>query len=274
MTEARTYPEGVPCWVDCAQPDPDAARAFYGELFGWSFADAMPAGAPGSYFIATLDGQDVAALTAGDRGWSSYVAVEDADAAMARVTGNGGTVVEVLPPNPGGRGVVCTDPTGAELRLWQADRRRGAQFVNAPGAWNFSDLRTTDAEAAERFYRAVFGWELDPPFGGAGPSLWRRPGYADHLAATIDPEIHARHEAIGAPPGFADAVAWLAPAARATPSHWHVTFAVADRDAAAATAERLGATILSTADTPWTKVAEIRDPQGAELALSEFTPPG
>jgi predicted enzyme related to lactoylglutathione lyase len=30
-----------------------------------------------------------------------------------------------------------------------------------------------------------------------------------------------------------------------TPSHWHQTFAVADRDAAAATAEHLGATVLA-----------------------------
>ena len=43
----RTYPHGVPSWVDTEQPDTDAARAFYGELFGWSFEDAMPPEAPG-----------------------------------------------------------------------------------------------------------------------------------------------------------------------------------------------------------------------------------
>jgi hypothetical protein len=30
----RTYPHGVPCWVDTEQPDVDAALAFYGGLFG------------------------------------------------------------------------------------------------------------------------------------------------------------------------------------------------------------------------------------------------
>ena len=37
MPEARTYPEGVTSWVDVEQPDLDAAQAFYGGLFGWTF---------------------------------------------------------------------------------------------------------------------------------------------------------------------------------------------------------------------------------------------
>jgi hypothetical protein len=41
-----------------------------------------------------------------------------------------------------------------------------------------------------------------------------------------------------------------------------------------ATAERLGAVVISSDDTDWTKTALIRDPQGAELTLSQFTPPG
>ena len=45
MTGARTYPSGVPCWVDTEPPDRGAACAFYGELFGWTFEDVMPAGA-------------------------------------------------------------------------------------------------------------------------------------------------------------------------------------------------------------------------------------
>lgn len=68
MTDARTYPHGVPCWVDTEQPDPGAACHFYGELFGWAFDDATPAEAPGSYLIASLGGQDVAAIAPGSGG--------------------------------------------------------------------------------------------------------------------------------------------------------------------------------------------------------------
>lgn len=271
MTEARTYPEGVPCWVDCAAGDLEAACRFYGELFGWTFADV----APGAYLIASLDGRDAAAIAPADGGavaWRMYVAVDDADAVAARVGAHGGTVLaEPQDAGQGGRGATCADPSAARFGLWQARRRLGAQVVNEPGAWNFSDLRGADRDEALAFYAAVFGWEAAEL--GGGPVLWRRPGYADHLAATIDPDIHARHETIGAPPGFADAVAWLAPADGSGPARWHTTFAVADRDAAAATAERLGAEVLASEDTEWTRTAEIRDPQGAELTLSQFSPP-
>ena len=41
---SRTYPPGVPCWVDTGQPDVEAATEFYGGIFGWTFEDAMPPG--------------------------------------------------------------------------------------------------------------------------------------------------------------------------------------------------------------------------------------
>ena len=44
----RTYPSGVPCWIDIEPPDADAAQEFYTGLFGWTFSNAMPPDAPGS----------------------------------------------------------------------------------------------------------------------------------------------------------------------------------------------------------------------------------
>ena len=103
--------------------------------------------------------------------------------------------------------------------------------------------------------------------------MWRRPGYGDHLAATIDPGIGERQAAVGAPPGFADVVAWLKPLADGESPHWHVTFAVADRDAAVGVAERLGGSIVSGPhDDAWTRSAVVRDPQGAVFTLSQFAP--
>jgi predicted enzyme related to lactoylglutathione lyase len=46
MDETRTYPEGVPSWIDIEQPDLDAAQAFYGGLFGWTFEPVTPPDAP------------------------------------------------------------------------------------------------------------------------------------------------------------------------------------------------------------------------------------
>ncbi|HKY65583.1 MAG TPA: VOC family protein, partial [Acidimicrobiales bacterium] len=181
---------------------------------------------------------------------------------------------------PGGRAASIVDPAGAAFRLWQPRRRLGAQVANVPGAWNFSDLRTSDVAGAQRFYGGLFGWEAGPLGGDgdagadAGPLLWRRPGYGDHLAATIDPGIHERQTAVSAPPGFADAVAWLAPLEGDDVPHWHVTFAVDDRDAAREAALRLGASDVSgPVDTPWTRYAVVRDPQGAVFTVSQFAPP-
>jgi uncharacterized protein len=135
-----------------------------------------------------------------------------------------------------------------------------------PGTWNFSDLYTRDAHRALGFYAAVFGWQFDPD---AGAGMVRLPGYGDHLAATIDPHIHERQA--HAPPGFADVVAgW---AATQDDPGWRVRFAVADRDSSVEVAEGLGAVVSSATETMWTREAELTDPQGARLTISQLTPP-
>jgi len=269
MPEPRTYPEGVTSWVDVEASDLDAAQAFYGGLFGWTVEQVAP-----GYAIAKLDGQDVAGIAGGSAGpaWNTYVAVDDADDAAARVRAQGGQVISG-PDAAGeaGRSVACADPAGVPFRLWQAGRRLGAQVANMPGAWNFSDLHTTDPMAAMAFYGSVFGWEVDD-LGFA--SMIRRPGYGDHLAATVDPGIHERQAGVSAPPGFADAIGWLAAAEPDEQAHWHVSFTVADRDATADHLERLGGTVLRRSDTDWTREALVRDQQGAIFTASQFTPPG
>jgi uncharacterized protein len=270
----RTYPQGVPCWIDTEQPDVDAATAFYGRLFGWSFDEAMPAGAPRRYVIAKLDGEDVCAIAGPGNDtttWRTYIAVDDADVAAERLVSAGATL-RSAPANHGedGRGAVLTDPAGIEFRIWQAGLRSGAQIVNLPGTWNFSDLHTTDPTAAIAFYEKAFGWQT---FDLGFAMLVRRPGYGDHLEATVDPGIRARQAEVMAPPGFEDGIAWVARTAADESPSWHVSFTVADRDRTAADAERLGAHILRQDDTQWTRTALIRDPQGAEFTASQFTPP-
>ncbi|HEX5730598.1 VOC family protein [Microbacterium sp.] len=269
----RTYPPGVPCWVDVEQPDLRAGTEFYGALFDWDFTDAADADAPGDdppYLFATLDGLDAAGLEAGDSGagWVSYIATDDIGRACVDVERAGGIVG--VPPAGGASGLsaTCADPQGAVFRLWQAGTHTGSQIANVPGAWNFSDLRTPDAAASLAFYGKVFGWRHDHELGAG---MLRLPGYGDHLAATIDPEIHERQAS--APPGFADVVAGLTPDAGAPTATWDIRFTVANRNASVTQAERLGATVVSRADTEWTKEAVILDPQGARLVLSQFAPP-
>jgi predicted enzyme related to lactoylglutathione lyase len=272
ITDERRYPHGVPSWVDVTQTDLDAAARFYGGLFGWRLTDATPAEATSTYLVATLDGHDVAAIApAGSSGevvWRTYVACDDADATAAAVSAAGGTVL--APPEdmgPGGRSGTCADPQGAVFALWQARRRLGVQVANSPGSWNFSILHTPAPNAVLSFYAEVFGWAVDPELGAG---MIRLPGYGDHLAATVDPHIYDRQAF--APPGFADVVAGFAEDADPQQAGWQVTFTVADRDESAATAERLGATVLSSSENQWTKEAVVRDPQGAVLTMSQFAP--
>ncbi len=271
----RTYPAGVPCWIDTTQPDVDAAAAFYSGLFGWTFEDVMPPGAPGRYLIAKLDGQDVAGLGSGggaEASWSTYIAVDDADAAVQRLVAGGATLLSAPEDaGEGGRDAALADPQGAGFHVWQARRRPGVQVANMPGSWNFSDLHTPDPGPAISFYQEAFGWEVDDLGFGM---LVRRPGYGDHLEATVDPDIRARQSEIASPIGFEDAIAWIVTTGPDRPPHWHVTFTVADRDQTASDAERLGAEVLQRDESDWTREALIRDPQGAIFSASQFTPPG
>src|SRR5689334_16555020 len=99
MSERDHYPSGVPCWIDTAQPDPEAALNFYGALLSWEFAGpgAMPGDPPGSYYVARLRGRDVAGIGSAVPGvltplWMTHVAVQDADAVAARARELGGSV--------------------------------------------------------------------------------------------------------------------------------------------------------------------------------------
>lgn len=158
MIDRDGYPAGVPCWVDLAQADPVAAVAFSSGLLGWEVQDSMPPEVPGHYFMATIRGRLVAGV--GSRpeaippgtGWTTYVAVDSADDAVARAQGLGGSVVmPAMDVFDAGRMAILADPEGAIVGVWQAGRHRGAQAVNEPGAWNFSGLHTGDPAGARAF---------------------------------------------------------------------------------------------------------------------------
>jgi predicted enzyme related to lactoylglutathione lyase len=256
------YVHGVPCWIDTAQPDLDAAVRFYGALFGWEFE------ARGDDRVARLDGNDVAAVTspADDPRsmpvWTTYIRVGSAVATAASVVAAGGRIVrEPFDVH----GFLFEDPSGAAFSVME---QGGAELVNAPGTWNWSNLESAYAGGADAFYGAVFGWEAMAM--GGGMLMWRLPGYGDLLAAR-DPELRARHAEPGVPAGFSDAVAWLVPPRRGAAPHWSVTFAVDDTDATAERASELGGTVLVPPyDEGLVRIAVVRDPQGAEFAVNRY----
>ena len=167
MSESRTYPAGVTSWIDVTVDDVEAAKDFYGRLFGWTFTQATPPGIPVHYVIAQLDGQDVAGIggpaepTGSPSRGVEHLRRRRRHRRRHRLGGGRGRSSWSHPveqAGEGGHNATVADPSGVEISLWQAKRRLGAQVTNTPGAWNFSDLHAADPVASQAFYEQVFGW--------------------------------------------------------------------------------------------------------------------
>jgi predicted enzyme related to lactoylglutathione lyase len=236
---------------------------------------------PGArYLVARKDGQVVGGMGTPSPGgptcarWNTYVTVTDVDEAVERATANGGRVSS--PPEtagPAGRSALVLDPAGAQIGLWQPGLRIGVELVNAAGAWNWSDLVTTEAGAAPAFYGALFGWRARPvDLGGRAAAMWCVDGYGDALAQ-LDPTIRERHAADGIPEGFSDAIGWLEPSEDGT-SRWRVTFAVDDPDELAAAAAANGGHVLAAPHDrgPNVRATVVADPAGATFLASRYRP--
>jgi predicted enzyme related to lactoylglutathione lyase len=117
-------------WTELYTSDAAGAREFYGALFGWQFSDMPLPGDAGAYTLITPSGlpedrmhgglmqlrKEDLTLTGGRPYWHPVFAVEDCDAAVAEVAGNGGTV-QMGPEDMEGVGrlAVCLDPAGADF---------------------------------------------------------------------------------------------------------------------------------------------------------------
>lgn len=265
MTTRISYPPGVPCWIDTLQADPHAALDFYAGLFGWEIAGPGPMpDAGGEYFVARVNGQDVAGIatlptgSAAPPAWTTYVSVDDAVAAAARAErAGGGIVVEPFDALPAGRAAILTCPGGAVFGVWEAHEREGAQLVNAPSAWAMSSLLTSDVDRATAFYGELFGWTPQPIEAGAvRVTLCRLRGY-----------VGGKEEQ----PAPRDVVACIMPSGESSPASWTVDFWVDDTDTAAARAESLGGrVVVPPYDTAIFRQAVLADREGATFSISQL----
>ncbi len=256
MAIVERYAAGTPSWVDLATSDPDAARSFYGTLFGWEFEVGGPE--QGGYTMCRLRGQNVAgigeATTAMPPAWTTYLASDDVAAAAGRIEAAGGSVLMgPMEIAPAGHMVFGSDPTGAVFGLWQPIEHIGASLVNEPGSIVWNELATRDLDRAADFYSEAVGWTWEDADTGEGGPRYRT--YA------VDGTM------VGGALEMTDA--WPAD----LPSHWMPYFAVEDADAAAAAAERAGGTIVQPPmDTPYGRICVVRDPQGAVFTVMAVAP--
>ncbi|HEX7276114.1 MAG TPA: VOC family protein [Acidimicrobiales bacterium] len=100
--------------------DPDATRAFFGGLFGWTYNDG---GWPGYTFVDT--GVPDALYTAisplqdGGDMVTFFVGVDDIDVSLADATRLGGSVVQPKTSVPGVAFALISDPQGHVVGLAQ-----------------------------------------------------------------------------------------------------------------------------------------------------------
>jgi hypothetical protein len=268
MSERDGFQPGVPCWVDTWQPDADAAMEFYGRVFGWEPDETADAPGDVKHYICRLRGRDVAAVASSPdvltTAWTTYVWVDDVDAAAEKVLGAGGSFRrEPADALDGGRVAIVADPAGAAIGLWRPGGHAGAALVNEPGAWSMSMLVTPEPETAVRFYGEVFDWRTEA-FGMAGAemTLFTLPGY---VGGEPEQPVPRDVVAVLAPPGAADGV----------PAHWAVDFWIGDPDEAARVTKEMGGQVLAEPyDIPdiGMRQAALSDPQGATFTVTR--PPG
>ncbi|MDY8108780.1 VOC family protein [Fulvimarina sp. 2208YS6-2-32] len=115
-------PHGHAVWNELSAPDPAAALVFYGRLLSIRAEGAMPMGDLGAYQFIHAGPDSIGALMGpvpgGQLGWQIYFAVDDIDAALARLSEAGGHGIQGPDPIPGGAfSLVAEDALGVRFGL-------------------------------------------------------------------------------------------------------------------------------------------------------------
>jgi hypothetical protein len=243
--EIDHYEPGVPSWIDIGSPNPQGAADFYGALFGWEAPEGPPE--TGGYRVAMVGDRSVAGIGEqahpGPPVWATYIAVANTDETVATVLAAGGqVVVPAMDVLDVGRMAIFTDPVGATFSVWQAGTHPGAELVNEPGTWSWSELLTTDLEASKAFYGDVFGWTTNAQEAGStGEYIEWQVGGRSVGGMMLKPPMMP-----------ADG-----------PPFWAVYFAVADADAAVARVAELGGSVhMPPMDIEPGRFATVSDPFG------------
>lgn len=249
-------PHGSFIRYELVSPDPDASKAFYDAVVGWT-VHPHPDGPVDYRMITAPDGSATGGVmhltpemaAGGARaGWLGYVAADDVDASAERVRELGGSVAMGPWTVPGiGRMAVVTDPGGAPFYLMRGETESATSTAFAPGvtghvAWN--EFIARDLDGALAFYTELFGWE--------SPQRMAMPNgayaFLDH-----------RGTRIGA----------MATAQDGTPGGWRYYLRVDDVDASGERATAAGGTVtMGPHDVPGGDPILIgTDPHGVEFAL-------
>ncbi|MEK7469236.1 MAG: VOC family protein [Planctomycetota bacterium] len=238
------------CWHELKAPDRQAAKAFYGGLFGWKFVD-HDMGPAGVYTGIMIGARGIGGICDAEKGapphWISYVTTDNVDAAAERAVRNGGKqLCPAMDIPETGRFAVSQDPQGAVICPWKGLQPSRPDAPFAPGAFCWNELVAPDIEKEKRWYGEVFGWKFqDMPVPGMGTYT---------LVKSEGTDVGGMMQK---PPG--------APG----PAMWIGYVFVTDVDASAAQVKKLGGKLwVEPTDIPNIgRFSVCADPAGATFAL-------
>ncbi|WP_327678733.1 VOC family protein [Kitasatospora sp. NBC_00458] len=251
-------PEGTPCWADAMFTDLEGAKAFYGDVLGWTFGESSSE--YGDYTQAYSDGKAVAAIVPpmpgqdGDTvtsAWCLYLASPDAAATAEKIRGNGGEVL-MGPMQVGefGTMVIAKDPGGVVFGVWQGGTHEGFEKQAATGAYTWAELVTREPGPADAFFPAVFPYTVQRMDAG-----------------DVDYKIFQ----VGGAPALGRMKAGPDDLPPEAPNYISVYFAVDDCDATVAKVTgRGGKLYFGPMDSPFGKFAAVGDPQGAAFGVIDL----
>jgi len=116
---------GEASWIELLTTDAPAAMKFYQQIFGWQPTEAMDMGEMGKYQMFNRGSRMIGGMMNKPKemaqmppSWAIYFRVPDINAAAARITANGGTILNGPMEVPGGDWILnARDPQGAAFSL-------------------------------------------------------------------------------------------------------------------------------------------------------------
>jgi predicted enzyme related to lactoylglutathione lyase len=159
-------PQGKFAWYELMTSDVEAAGKFYSSVVGWTTKDV--GNADMAYTTFNVGDAGVAGMLHLPHhiAWVGYIAVEDVDAHIVKITEAGGKLWKPATDVPGMlRFAVMSDPQGAAIVVFTPNPAMPTPAnppkPPTPGTVGWHELYTTDVDAAWSFYSSIFGWTLN-----------------------------------------------------------------------------------------------------------------
>lgn len=255
MEEIKKHIPGTFCWLELGTTDTDAAKKYYGKLFGWQ-AEDQPSINGAVYTMFLLNDKPVAAVyKLNDEQqqmqipphWMSYVSTDNAEQVLQKVQESGGRVImEAFPVQEFGKLGVFQDIEGAIISVWEPREHIGSSYKNIPGALSWTENACRDLNKTRAFYEKVFGWSSEK----------KDMGDMEYTVFRIEEEAVAGQYEM--PEEMQD-----------IPSHWLPYFLVKNAEETIKAAEEMKSAILmpNTYAEGVGYFAVIQDPQGAVFGI-------